>query len=72
MGFAKSLTHPTRAVRSPDAAQREAMRCYSGVHLWVPALRSSAARRTASGTRDRYRPSHFGGRFSENAFGPSM
>ena len=21
---------------------------------------------------ERYRPSHFGGRFSENAFGPSM
>src|SRR5258708_40207719 len=30
--------------RSPDAAQREAVRCWSGVHVGLPALRSSAKR----------------------------
>ncbi len=36
-----------RSSRAPDAAQREALRCYAGAHLWehnwVPALRSSAS-----------------------------
>jgi hypothetical protein len=39
---------------------------------WVPALRSSAKALHRVRDTGGYLPSHFGARFSENAFGPSM
>jgi hypothetical protein len=40
--------------------------------VWVPALRSSAKRAAPRSGHEAYFPVHFGGRFSENAFGPSI
>src|ERR1700692_2615107 len=52
--------HSLLLIRAPDAAQhaRGVMRCQAGAHrpMWIPALRSSAARRTASGTRGSLSP----------------
>jgi hypothetical protein len=38
----------------------------------VARTQRSVARRIAFGTGGLYFPAHFGGRFSENAFGPSI
>jgi hypothetical protein len=71
------------SLRSPDAAQRvalcEAVRCRAGVPVaydskkpGVAALRSGMKNAAPRPGHVRYLPTHFGGRFSENAFGPSM
>jgi hypothetical protein len=75
------------SVRSPDAAQRGALAPWcaadpgsistkNGSRVCGAAYRTMLriAGITLHRARDAnaYRPSHFGGRFSENAFGPSI
>jgi hypothetical protein len=67
--------------RSPDAAQRAALAAWCAADPGSirrgslgpgSAERREEALHRVRDTMDRHFPTHFGGRFSENAFGPSI